>query len=197
VIGRPDRVTVWAGQLAANDFPPVCAMTGAPAETWRRFKFATSPAWAYAFSALVAVLVAERASGFLPLTMASSRMVGLARWVPRGLVIGSGVLWIAIAIAAVANVGAAAANAGDVAGLFVFLGVLMLVAGLVGRFVFMPLVCPRGRVTLLAGYPDKLVELRNVHQAFVSAVTQAHQARAQQYPGMQPQANVPLPPGSN
>jgi hypothetical protein len=197
LISRQDRVQVWASQLAANDFPPVCAMTGAPAETWRRFKFATPPAWAYAFSALVAVLVAERASGFLPLTRASSRLVGLARWVPRGLIIGSGVIWIAIAIAAIANVDAAAPNAGDVAGLFGFLGVLVLVAGLVGRFVFRPLVCPRGRVTLLAGYPDKLVELRNVHHAFVAAVTQIHQARAQQYPAMQAQANVPLPPASN
>jgi len=105
------------------------------------------------------------------------------------------VLWIAVAIAAVANVDAAAPNAGDVAGLFGFLGVLVLVAGLVGRFVFRPLVCPRGRVTLLAGYPDKLVELRNVHHAFVAAVTQVHQARAHQ--AMQEQANVSLPPASN
>jgi len=37
------------------------------------------------------------------------------------------------------------------------------------------------------GYRDKLIELRNVHPAFVAAVTHIHQARA----------NVPHPPGSN
>ena len=50
---RPDRVQIWASQLAANDFPPVCAMTGRPAETWRKFRFATPPDWAYALLALV------------------------------------------------------------------------------------------------------------------------------------------------
>jgi hypothetical protein len=197
LISRQDRVQVWASQLAANDFPPVCAMTGAPAETWRKFRFATPPIWARALSILVAILVAERASGFLPLTKASSRLVGFARWVPRGMVVGSGVLWLAIGIAAAANVGATAPNAGDIAGALVFIGVLLLVGGLVGRFVVMPLVCPRGRVTVPPGYRDKLVELRNVHPAFVAAVTQINQMRAQQFASMRPQAAVPIPPGPN
>jgi hypothetical protein len=47
------------------------------------------------------------------------------------------------------------------------------------------------------GYYDKLVEIRNVHPAFVAAVTQILQARAQQYVSTQPQANAPLPPGPN
>ena len=42
------KVRVWASQLWANDFPPVCAMTGRPAETWKKFKFATPPDWTYA-----------------------------------------------------------------------------------------------------------------------------------------------------
>jgi hypothetical protein len=190
LISRQDRVQVWASQLAANDFPPVCAMTGAPAETWRKFRFATAPIWAHALSVLVAIIAAERASGFLPLTTASSRLVGFARWIPRGLMIGSVLLWIAIVIGAVANVGATAPNAGDIAGMLAFVGVLLLVGGLVGRFVAMPLICPRGRVTVPPGYRDKLVELRNVHPAFVATVMQIHQARVQQ-------ANVPLPPISN
>ena len=53
MINRPDRIQIWASQLAANDFPPVCAMTGRPAETWRKFRFATPPDWAYALLALV------------------------------------------------------------------------------------------------------------------------------------------------
>ncbi|HET6311245.1 MAG TPA: hypothetical protein VFH00_09615 [Candidatus Nitrosotalea sp.] len=162
-------------------------MTGAPAETWRKFRFATAPIWAHALSVLVAVIAAERASGFLPLTKASSRLVGFARWIPRGLMIGSVLLWIAIVIGAVASVGGTVPNAGDIAGMLVFLGVLLLIGGLVGRFVAMPLICPRGKVTVPPGYRDKLIELRNVHPAFVAAVTQIHQARVQR-------ANVPLPP---
>ena len=53
MVTQPDRVQIWASQLAANDFPPVCAMSGQPAETWRKFKFATPPTWAYALLVLV------------------------------------------------------------------------------------------------------------------------------------------------
>ena len=42
-----NRVQIWASQLAANDFPPVCAMTGAPAEAWRKFTFSKTPPWAF------------------------------------------------------------------------------------------------------------------------------------------------------
>ncbi len=98
---RPDRVLVWSSQLAANDFPPVCAMTGAPAETWRKFRFSTAPAWAAVFLILICTgfgllivfvamyLVSRRASGYLPLTRASSRRVALASWVPAGLIVGA------------------------------------------------------------------------------------------------------------
>ena len=101
---RPDRVLVWSSQLAANDFPPVCAMTGAPAETWRKFRFSTAPAWAAVFLILLCTgfgllivfvamyLVSRRASGYLPLTRASSRRVALASWVPAGLIVGALVL---------------------------------------------------------------------------------------------------------
>ena len=195
MISRPDRVTVWAAQLAANNFPPVCAMTGATAETWRKFKFRSSPPWAYLFGALVAALVAEKATGFLPLTKASSRMCRLALWIPVWLVIGSVALWFVVAIAAVANVDAGDPNAGGVAFVLVFVGFLLLLAGFVGRLVVMPLVCPRGKITRPSGYYDRLVELRNVHPAFVAAVMQMQQA--QQNASMQRQANVPLPPGSN
>ncbi|HEV2034500.1 MAG TPA: hypothetical protein VGU71_09930 [Candidatus Dormibacteraeota bacterium] len=102
-----------------------------------------------------------------------------------------------VAIGAFAGVDGGDPNAGAVGGVLLFVGVLMLIAGLVGRLVVTPLVCPRGGVTLQPGYPDKLVEIRNVHPAFVAAVTQIHQARAQQYASMQAPANVPLPPGSN
>ena len=109
---RPDRVVVWASQLAANDFPPVCAMTGAPAETWRKFRFSTAPAWAAVFLLLLCTgvgllivflaiyLVSRRASGYLPLTRASSRRVGLASWIPAGLLVGGFVVVVAAAVTA-------------------------------------------------------------------------------------------------
>ena len=91
----PDRVQVWSSQLWRNDFPPICAMTGRPAQTWRRFKFATPPAWSYALLILVCLggmgiiafaavmaLTAQRASGYLPLTRDSSRLVTSDRPVP-------------------------------------------------------------------------------------------------------------------
>jgi hypothetical protein len=211
LISRQDRVQVWASQLAANDFPPICAVTGRPAETWRKFRFATPPPWTYALLLLILVIgilglivagivqsaVSQRATGHLPLTRASSRLVGLAQWIPAGLIIGSIALWTLVAIAAIAGVDAGDPNASGFGALSIVLGILLLLAGLVGRLVVMPLVGPRARVTVLPGYYDKLVELRHVHPAFVAAVTQIHQARAQQYQSMPPAANVPLPPGSN
>jgi hypothetical protein len=207
---RTDRVYVWASQLAANDFPPVCALTGTPAEAWKKFRFATPPPWAYALyvlvlcggiglflGAIVIAAVSERASGFLPLTHGSSRLVTLATWVPLGLIVGSFALYFAVAVGAAVHVDASDANAGAVAGILLLVGVLLLVAGLIGRLVVMPLVSPRGRVTMRPGYYDKLVEIRNVHPAFVAAVNQRNQARAAQSAAMQAPANPStLPYGS-
>jgi hypothetical protein len=207
---RPDRVQVWASQLAANDFPPVCAMTGAPAQTWRKFRFASPPQWAYALYVLIllgviglliaaAVLagVSQRASGYLPLTRSSSRLVGLTSWVPIGLIIGAFVMWTLVPFSAAVKVDATDTNAAGVAGILLLVGALLLVAGLVGRLVVMPLVSPRAKVIVQPGYYDKLVEIRNVHPAFVAAVNQAQQALAAQYAAIPAQANPPpLQPGS-
>ena len=99
MITRNDRIQIWGSQLAANDFPPVCAMTGRPAEAWKRFKFSTPPQWAYALLVLICLggiglivygvvvtAVSQRASGFLPLTRASRRTVDLVIVVPIGLI---------------------------------------------------------------------------------------------------------------
>jgi len=210
VVNRQDRVQVWASQLAANDFPPVCAMTGAPAQTWRKFRFSSPPQWAYVLyvlvilgligmivAAVVMSAVSQRASGHLPLTRGSRRLVGLALWVPIGLMVGAVVLWTIVPIGAAANVDAGDTNAGGVAGIVLLVGALLLVAGLIGRLVVTPLVCPRARVIVQTGYYDKLVEIRNVHPAFVAAVNQIQQARAAQYAAMNAAANPPpLQPGS-
>jgi hypothetical protein len=192
----PDRVQVWASQLAANDFPPVCAMTGRPAETWRKFTFSTPPAWTYALlvliclgaiglaiAAIVIYAVSERATGHLPLTRASRRTVGLAVWLPISLIIASPVSWV-IAIFA----GSATSGTSPIPFLILVGGFFLLLAGLVGRLVAMPFICPRGKVyPLQYGQYDRLVEISNVAPAFVAAVVQHQHARfAQAYPSQSP-----------
>lgn len=194
MINRQDRVQVWASQLSANDFPPTCAMSGRPAETWRKFTFSTPPTWAYALlvlivlgvigliiAAIVMAAVSQRASGHLPLTRASSRLAALVQWVPPGLIVGGFATWTVVIAAAIANVGAGDANAGLGGGLLFVVGMLVIVAGLVGRLVVLPLAVPRARVTEQPGYFDRLVELRNLHPTFVAAVQQMQQARASAY----------------
>src|SRR5256885_14051120 len=78
LVNQPDRVLIWSSQLRANDFPPVCALTGAPAETWHKFRFVTVPGWAYAFLVLlctgigllpifiILAVVSRRGAGDLP-----------------------------------------------------------------------------------------------------------------------------------
>jgi hypothetical protein len=197
---------VWASQLAANDFPPICAMTGAPAETWRKFRFSTAPAWAYLFLVLLCTgvgllivflimyLVSRRASGHLPLTKASSRIISLASWIPGGLVVGTVALWV---LAAIVGNSSNDATTGAIAAVMVILSLLTLLAGIVGLLVVRPLIGPRATVMEQPpGQFDRLVQLRRVHPAFVTAVNQIHQARAAQYASMQPAQSVPLPPGS-
>jgi hypothetical protein len=198
MVVRPDRITVWSSQLTANDFPPVCAMSGQPAETWRKFKFATPPTWAYALLVLVCIgglgiilyaivitLVSQKASGFLPLTRRSSRTVALAIWVPGGLLIAWVVLWL---LAAVIGLPSSDSTALTVATIMFWVGLLLLIAGLVGRLLVMRMICPRGKVMEpQPGQMDKLVELQNVSPAFVAAVHQVQTARIAQAP-LQPYA---------
>lgn len=194
IASPPDRVRIWAGQLAANDFPPVCAMTGQPAEVWRKFRFATPPQWAYALLVLVCLggigliiyavvlqTISQRATGHLPLTRAARTRVELAIWVPAGLLIGWIALWVAATIA-----GAAIADqsANGLVGALFFLGFLALVAGLVGRLVIMRFLVPQAKVfEPQPGHLDKIVELRNLNPNFVHAVQQAQAARLAQSTG--------------
>jgi len=198
------KVQVWASQLWANDFPPICAMTGRPAETWKKFKFATPPDWTYALLILVCLgglgfiaftivvaVVSQRASGFLPLTRSSSRTVTLAFWIPLGLLIVWPVAW---AIAVIVGISSSDPTAPAITGVSFWLGVLFMVAGLIGRLVVTPLISPRAKVMELApGHSDRIVELRNVHPLFVAAVLQRQQAAASHY--IAP-AQSPYLPGS-
>jgi hypothetical protein len=170
---RQRRVQLWASQLIANDFPPVCAMTGLPAETWRRFNFPSLLA------------MSQVVSGHLPLTRSSSRTVALAVWIPLTLLWASAVLLVA------AFVFAAAAKWSFP--LFFLLGLAVLLAGFLGRMVAMKLMCPRGKVTAIQpGHYDRIVELSNVHPAFVAAVQQHQHARSAQAYGQ----HAAVPPES-
>lgn len=182
-------------------------MTGAPAETWRKFRFSTAPGWAYAFLLLLCTgvgllivfllmaLVSRRASGHLPLTRVSSRTIALATWIPGGLVMATIVLWFVAAIVASVSTDETAAA---IAGLLLMVSLVTLLAGIVGLLFVRPLVGPRATVMeQLPGYYDRIVELRSVHPAFVAAVQQMHQSRAAQYASMYPAQDVSLPPGSN
>jgi hypothetical protein len=191
MVYRRDRVQVWASQLAANDFPPICAMTGRPAETWRRFRFATPPTWAYALLllvclggigfiafAIVMAAIAQRASGHLPLTHGSRRLVNLVFWTPLAL-LG---LWILLWTAAwITGRATSDPTLTTIAWVMFWVGLLALAGGLVGRLIVTALVGPRGKVMEPPpGHIDKLVELRNVHPAFVAAVRQIHATWAAQ-----------------
>ena len=191
MVTSPDRVTIWASQLAANDFPPICAMSGMPAETWRKFKFATPPQWAYALLLLICLggigliayavviyAIAQRAEGHLPLTRTSSRTVTLANWVPAGLLIAWILVWV---VAAAVGIPSTDPTVQTTTGIMFLIGLLLLLAGLVGRYIIKPLVTLRARVLEpQPGQLDKLVELRSVHPAFVAAVQQQQAARLAQ-----------------
>ena len=167
-------------------------MTGRPAETWKKFKFATPPDWTYALLILVCLgglgfiaftivvaVVSQRASGFLPLTRSSGRTVTLAFWIPVALLIAWPVFWV---VAATFAFSSNDPTASVIAGVSFWLGVLCLVAGLIGRLVVMPLISPRAKVMEPPpGQTDRIVELRNVHPLFVAAVLQRQQASVSPY----------------
>ncbi len=186
-------MVVPATQFTAGDFPAICAMTGLPAETRRRFRFFRAPGWSIVFvflicagvgfliSGLLIFLVADKVSGYLPLTWASARRLGLLMRVSVGIV---GVaLVMLIAAAYLATAGESLTQLASVllvaAGLPVF---LFGFTGLqVGLQVLKPVYGPTAVVLPLdAAHPGRWIELRNVHPQFVAAVQQQHAARAAQ-----------------
>jgi len=185
-------VQIWASQLAANDFPPVCAMTGRPGEVWRKFKFSTPPTWVYALLvliclgglgiilyAVVVTLVSQKASGHLPLTKAARNRLNVYIGVVVALLPISFVLFfVGLAVGSNNDSASSAISAALViAGLLVF---ILFIVGALARSLF----GPRGKVMEPPpGQLDKLVELRNVHPAFVAAIQQQHAARLAQTPG--------------
>ena len=186
------NVQVWQSQLMRNDFPPVCVMTGAPAETWRRFTFTNTPPWAFAFGAIGAAAFSQRVTGYLPMTKQVSKRINTWRWIFLGLIPVAIVLWVAGGIVAPSN---GDATQGTIAGLLFFLGIVAILAALIGAIVARSVLGPRARITEVRGAPERLIELRRVHPAFVAAVQQLQQARAAEIAQAQ-QAAPPSPPDS-
>ncbi len=175
MISPTDRVTVWQSQLAANDFPPVCAMCGQPAETWRKFNFSTAPPWAVFFGAIIVMALSRRASGYLPMTRACVQRISRVRWL-FGAVLLSGLgLWAAAILVGVL-LGSDSTWSGIALALFV-LGTLAALSGLVGLVVARRAYGPTGKVgEQRYGQYEPVIELQRVHPNFVMAVQQLQQA---------------------
>jgi hypothetical protein len=193
---------VLASQLSAGDFPPICAMSGAPAETWGKFRFSTPPAWAVVFLLLICAaglgffvtlpltyLVSRHATGILPLTRASVRKLSLPLRVGIPVTV-VGVVLLLIAFTTVTRnplVGVLLVFA-------VNLGALALVAGVVlveiGLQLGQSLIGPRAKIMRRdPSQTEALVELRRVHPKFVAAVTEMQQARGAA-PASQPPGSI-------
>jgi hypothetical protein len=165
-------------------------MTGAPAETWRKFRFESHSALGIPFDVLTGGFFGagyfstrgRKAKGRLPLTNRARRRMRMATWIPLSA--------IPISLLLVVTAYSLPSWIKGAAGV---LGLVVLLAGLIGFLIARSLIGPKGKVIPRPpGIDDQLVELRNVHPAFVIAVQQMQQARAAQYSSTYP----PLPPGS-
>lgn len=162
-------------------------MTGEPAETWRKFRFSDTPAWALVFLLLICIgigffvslplahLVSRHASGKLPLTRASKRLLELPIWAGLASIVFWAIDWVVAGIAFSIQHDPTNPTAA-VAGLVLFyLGLPALVLGVVLLEIGFQLgTLPYGPRAKLRkqqpGETERTIELRRVHPAFVAAV---------------------------
>ena len=173
-----NRVLIWQSQLAANDFPPVCAMTGSAAETWRKFTVSKTPPWAFWVGGIfLARALSERTTGYLPLTRASMKKLRTVTWTFGALIPLAVFFWVlGIVLASVSN----SAISTEIFELLFLLGLGALFGGIVGLFLGKPAVGPQAKILeRQPGHYESLIELRNLHPNFVAAMQQRQQARAQ------------------
>jgi len=168
-------------------------MSGAPAETWREFRFNTSPPWTVVFVLLICVgiglflslplayLVGRHANGRLPLTHDSNRTLEAPKWIGGGATAAAALLGIVAAIAFSVQGEPPNLTAGIVAILAFYLALPLLALGVVLLEVGFQLGALYGPVAKVMkqepGQTDRIVELRRVHPLFVSAVLEMHATR--------------------
>lgn len=185
------RLRVWASQLAADDFPPVCVYSGEPADAWWKFRPFSTYVWARPFLFLLllfvvgfvvdgplAYLLARRASGHLPMQSKYARRL---RMLPRvsAAILAAGVVMLVAALHAPLNnvvLGLAGILAFTVAPIVILIGLLGVQLGL--QVAWNPM-APRARVyKRRPGDPDRIVEISNVHPAFVAAAQAMYSSRS-------------------
>ena len=187
---------MWASQLANDDFPPVCVYSGEPADAWWWFRPFTTYRWAAPFLFLLLLLVigfvvtgplayllARRAGGHLPMKAMYARRLWM---LPRvsAAILAAGVVMLVAALHAPLNnnvvVGLAGILAFTVSPILILIGLFGVELGL--QVLWNPL-APRGRVfAQKSGDPDRIVEISNVHPAFVAAAQAMYSGRSP-YPG--------------
>jgi len=172
-------------------------MTGTQAETWRKFRFITAPAWAYAFLLLLCTgvglllifiimrAVSRGATGYLPLTRAASMRIRNASIAGLSLFVLVLLLWIVGFVVARPD----DSTANTISGIAFAGGLLVGLAAVAFWLLIRPRFGPGGKVLAVPkGQFDNLVVLDRVHPAFVEAVQHHQQMRAAQL--------VPPPPPS-
>ncbi len=160
-------------------------MTGSQAETWRKFTFSKAPPWAFWVGGVILrAAMAEYTTGYLPLTKGSVKTLRTVTWTFAALIPLAFLFWVVgILVASVSN---SSAN-GAMLEFLLLLGLGAFFAGVVGLLVGRSAIVPAAKIfNPRPGYPESLIELRNVHPAFVSAVQQLQRARAQSAPDAVP-----------
>ena len=168
-------------------------MSGEPAETWRKFNFTSAPAWAFWVGGLLlSYAMARRASGYLPLTRASERLLKTPNWPVIAFAAIGAMLWVT---AIVVGLTAGGSNVGSAAAVWAALfGGWSLFVTLIAFLFTNRGFGPTGKVLEQQyGQYEPLVELRRVHPRFVEAVRRHQDERARQLASNQPS---PIPAGS-
>ncbi|MDQ6919328.1 MAG: hypothetical protein M3Z98_08215 [Candidatus Dormibacteraeota bacterium] len=198
---------IWSTDLKLGHLPAVCVRTGQPADASVKFRFVTTPRWAYLMILLVCTgvglvlasiimrLVSRSATGRLPYVRAEANRIRLWRWVRVALFVGLPILLVAavVALGWDTTVGA------------VILSVFVadLVATIVFPHAVLNRIGPNGYVHDSPYGNGRWIELRRVHPTFAAAVAEMYEWRwaaveqpapwQQTLPAIQPQA-LPPPP---
>lgn len=186
------KLRVWASQLEASDFPPVCVFSGEAAETWWKLRARRPYLWALPFLILLILcgigLVVSPPLGYLLSDRVTGHVPVKAKYLRRlRLLVGLSIAIIAIGVViGVAGVLAAAGHNYSVAvfaPLLLTVGLLAVLMGITGVEIGLQLswnpLAPRARVLKRRPEdPDRIVELFHLHPAFVFAASQMYAQRS-------------------